>query len=97
MANSKLPKLVKKQGYARILLEFLQKNPKLKVAWCDFLKIHFFKRYPFIWQSPTSRLSELKELWLVDIVWRRKNILKNMSNIYLYQINKKWLDYKFII
>lgn len=90
--NKALPKLTKKDGYARILLEFLQKNPKLEVAWVDFFKKKWF---PFLGQYPTARCSELSALWLLDRVGNRKNELKNINNIFLYKINEKGLKFKF--
>lgn len=88
--NNFLPKLKKPWAYARILLEFLQANPELEVAWADFFKGW---KFPFLWQYPTARLSELKEMWLVEIVWKRENKLKNIRNIFEYKITKKWLKY----
>lgn len=92
MVNRFLPKLTKVDWYARILLEFLQKNPELQVAWVDFLKNRFF---PFIWQVPTSRLSELLGLGLVDKVWKRATKTKNKRYLDIYKINKNWINYKF--
>ena len=90
MTNHFLPKLHKKTSYVYILLDFLQKNPDLEVAGVDF----FHKRnFPWLGQYPTARLSELKELWLIDIVGKRKNKLKNLHNINIYKINNSWLKY----
>ncbi|PZM86412.1 hypothetical protein DLH72_01020 [Candidatus Gracilibacteria bacterium] len=92
MTNKYLPKLVKPGAYARILLEFLQKNPELKVAGVDFLKN---KNFPFLGQTPTSRLSELLALGLVDKVGKRPCLGKKNRSLDVYKINKKGLNYKF--
>lgn len=91
MTNNFLPKLVK--WYAKDLLIFLQKNPNLEVAWVDFLK--WKKWYPFLWQIPTARLSELLWHWLVTIVWKRKWKQAKTQPMNLYKINENWLNFKF--
>jgi hypothetical protein len=46
MTNNFLPKMKKPEAYARILLEFLQANPELKVTGLDFLLQK--KNFPFL-------------------------------------------------
>ena len=93
--NNQLPTL-RAGTYARDLLEYLQKHPKESVKWSDFLGFMntVVRNRPFLWQYPTSRLSELKSLWLVDYVGTTKNILKERENIFLYRINERGLNYK---
>ena len=93
MTNNFLPKMKKPEAYARILLEFLQANPELKVTGLDFLLQK--KNFPFLWMIPAARLSELKEMWLVDIVEKRKWKKTKTAMINVYQITEKDLKFTF--
>lgn len=86
--NNYLPKL--KRWYARELLVYLKNNPTEIVAWIDFFKWNW---KPFLWSYPVARLSELKEMWLVEITWKRKNTIKNYDNINEYRITENWIKY----
>ncbi len=91
--NNFLPKLKKPWAYARILLEFLQENPELKVTGLDFLL--WRRNFPFLGMMPTARLSELKEMWLVEIVEKRKWKKIKTATINVYQITEKGLKFTF--
>lgn len=94
--NHYTPKLKRKDSYARVLLEFLQVNPNLEVKGTDFLWIYnkYIKKMPFLWSMPTSRLSELKEMWLIEITGKIKWIYTKTNPMNLYKITDKWLNFK---
>ena len=53
------------------------------------------KNFPFLWMIPAARLSELKEMWLVDIVEKRKWKKTKTAMINVYQITEKGLKFTF--
>lgn len=83
-----------------VMLEFLQKNKDKQVLAIDFEPYQLEKNnLPFCWAKPWSRLSELKKLGLVEIIWKRKASMKFLhkcKDSFIYQLTIKGLYYKMI-
>lgn len=86
--------MIHKSSQVWLILNYLQKNPKKEVTGTDFLWFWFT---PFIWINANCRLSELKRMWLVEIVGTKKGIIRfffKSKPRNLYRITEKGLETK---
>ena len=74
------------------LLRFLQANPEKVFAWMDFRDTKNW--LPFLWYQAGARVSELKKMWFLEIVWKRKWKLKGTRNMFLYKITEEGKNFK---
>ena len=74
------------------LLRFLQANPETVFAWMDFRDTKNW--LPFLWYQAGARVSELKKMWFLEIVWKRKGKLKGTRNMFLYKITEEGKNFK---
>lgn len=91
--NKKIFNQISSKSQRWILLEYMQKNPEKEIMDIDFKNDDSL---PFIGAKPWSRLSELKSMWLVNVVDIKKATMtfeKKCRNSYVYQINQTWLNY----
>ena len=78
-----------------LILDYMQKHKQEIICATDFMWICLFK--PFIWYSSNSRLSELKKMGLVEMVWYKKwfkFFFKKSRDRLLFKITEKGLLYK---
>lgn len=81
------------------ILNYLQKNYNKEVLASDFVNPSIFSKKPYIWYSANTRISDLKRLWLIKVVWIHKWIktfLRKSKDRNLYKITIKGLEYKLI-
>ena len=87
--------MLHKNSQAGLILAYIQKHKQEIICATDFMWICLFK--PFIWYSSNARLSEMKKLWLVEVVWHRKWVkrffFKSRDRL-LFKITEKGLLYK---
>jgi len=80
-----------------LILSYMQEHPNKQVLASDFVNPSIFSSKPYVWYSSSARLSQLYKLWLINMVWYKKWIMKffkKSRDCKIWQINEEWLKYK---
>ena len=86
--------MIHKHSQCWLILAYMQKHKQEIICATDFMWICLFK--PYVWHSSNSRLSELKKMGLVEMVWYKKwfkFFFKKSRDRLLFRITENGLDY----
>lgn len=87
--------MIHRKSQVGLILDYMQQHKQEIICATDFMGICIFK--PYVWYSSNSRLSELKKMWLVEVIWYKewfKFFFKKSRDRLLFRITEQGLAYK---